>query len=334
MPPDPQDPNSPNSGAEAPEPRQSLREVAESAYDEGIHFRQPQNSLPPRVVECGTSRDDLRLKPRRRPGEAEGKSLPAPRNRPEAQNPPDPAAQARSNQPPDHWSAEDRADFDEAAAGGSSDPPHAGTREMEADYTRKSQANAGAVQAVQRPRADLSGPRHRRSRSEQAGIHPMQAIHDWARLHKGAVSADPQGSRLPVLIEIAERMGFDPASCSPQVASRRRPAARDGAGPGKSDTSPISKAGPTANLQALRAELQAFKQQETETARSRRRSRSTGWSIDTFADEKGADGNRCGPTSTSVLPCIVECSTGQSRARPGRSLSTRRCWMIPRSGRS
>src|SRR4029077_19588636 len=61
---------------------------------------------------------------------------------------PDPAAQARSNQAPEHWSAEDKATFLKLPQEGQAFllKRHG---EMEAEFTRKAQASAGAVQFTQ-----------------------------------------------------------------------------------------------------------------------------------------------------------------------------------------
>ena len=208
------------SGVESPEPRQpSLREIAEAAYDEGS--QEPAESVE--SADRGDGRDRSgRFVPKERAqneGEAE-REAPSPEKPPvEAQDRPDPAAQPRdSNQPPEHWSAELKADFARL--------PQEGKNillrrhgEMEADYTRKSQANASAVQAINAIQPVFQDPDIARAMQE-AGLNAVQVIHDWGRLFKGATSTNP-ADRASTLYEMAERMGFDPAKI---FATNRPPA--------------------------------------------------------------------------------------------------------------
>ena len=62
---------------------------------------------------------------------------------------------------------------------------------MEADYTRKSQQNATAVQAINALTPIFQDPDIARSLQENQ-MHPIQAIQDWARMHKAALSPDPR----------------------------------------------------------------------------------------------------------------------------------------------
>src|SRR6187551_2265664 len=193
-----QSPPNSTSGAEAP---QSIREVAEAAYDE---VTSPDYEAP----ESGVARDERgRFAPKEaRSGEAEDEAPPSPEVKAETPVPPDPAREG--NRPPDHWSAEDRAVFAKL-------PPDAQSMlqrrysEMEADYTRKSQANASAVQAVNQLAPIFSDPDIQRSLSEWQ-MHPIAAIQQWAGFHKRAVSPHVQ-DRAGLLIDLATQMGFDPA---------------------------------------------------------------------------------------------------------------------------
>ncbi len=325
MPPEIPDDNSISGASDsAPEPK-SLRQIAEEAYDgSGDDTSSTADDTTP---DRGDGRDARgRFAPKERvqeAGEAEPKA-PSPEKPPEAQDRTDPAAQARSNQPPEHWSAEDRQMFEKM-------PPEAKAfllrrhNDMEAEFTRKSQANAGAVQAVQALQPVFSDPDIARSMQEN-GLQPIQAIYDWARLHKGAVSADPK-VKAAVLYEIAERMGFDPAKV---FASSRQPA---------TPLTPELQQNPAiryvtdlhgktnSDLQALRAEIQAFK--ANETARMEQEAVShTRSAIDAFADEKGQDGRPLRPYFDRVMPHMLE----MFKANPQRDLREAyetACWMDP-----
>jgi hypothetical protein len=118
----------------------SLRETIESAYDA------PEN------VEAGQSdrvRDSLgRFAPKgEEPGEAELKA-PSPEKPLSEAQPKAPEPAPVGIQAPQHWSAEVKADFERL-------PPEGKAillkrhQEMEADYTRKSQAASGAVNFAQ-----------------------------------------------------------------------------------------------------------------------------------------------------------------------------------------
>jgi len=322
--PDRPDNNSSVSGAtnDAPEPREpSLREIAEAAYDEGSE--DTSDDAP-------SSADDRPRDERGRfaskeqtqdAGEAEGEP-PSPADQTEAQDRPDPAP--GSNQPPEHWSAEFKADFLKLPPEGRDIllKRHA---EMEADYTRKSQQNATAVQTVNALAPIFQDPDITRSLQENQ-MHPVQAIQDWARMHKAAVSPDPR-VRASTLYEIAERMGFDPAKVfatnrqpEPSVpeAVRNDPAYRFVADLNQRTNS---------DLQALRAELQAFRSQENERVEAETL-KATRWSIDNFADEKGADGRPVRPYFDKVLNTVID----MYRANPNRDLQQayeQACWADP-----
>src|SRR4029077_11771805 len=115
---------------------------------------------------------------------------------------PDPAAQARSNQAPEHWSAEDKAVFAKLPAEGQAFllKRHG---EMEAEFTRKSQASAGAVQFTQ-SLAPVFTDRRIQSSLQQMGLNPAQAIQEWAGFHVRAMSPNQQ-DRFNVLVDLTER---------------------------------------------------------------------------------------------------------------------------------
>ena len=123
-------------------PQPSLRETIEQAYDE---------PASPEAGQEGRNRDNLgRFAPKERsePGEAEPRAPSPEKPIVEAQRRPEPAPEGSSTQPPEHWSAEFKADFSKL-------PPEGQAillnrhREMEADYTRKLQASSGAVNFAQ-----------------------------------------------------------------------------------------------------------------------------------------------------------------------------------------
>jgi hypothetical protein len=322
--PDQPDINS-TSGSDAQEAPRSLREIAEAAYDEGSS-NQPAEGEP--VSDRGDGRDSRgRFAPKEQaqePGEAERKA-PSPEKPPvEAQERPDPAAQARaSNQPPEHWSAEDKATFARMPQEGKDFLLRRYT-EMEADYTRKSQQNASAVQAIQAISPVFQDPDIARGMQE-AGLTPVQVIHDWGRLFKGATSMKPQ-DRAATLYEMAERMGFDPAKV---FATSRPPVS----------LTPEQEQDPTvrffadlqgrtnSDLQALRAELQQFKQAEQQRL-EQDAVKVTRGSIDSYADEKGQDGKPLRPYFDAVLPYIIDAF----RLNPQRDLHQtyeEACWANP-----
>jgi hypothetical protein len=310
---DPTQPNS-TSGADpsAVEPSSpSLRDVAEAAYDETTSTE----SEAPRKGSVARDRGGRFASKEQvaRSGEAEPRA-PSPEDDAEATvKAPDPAAQARSNQPPDHWSAEDRAVFERL-------PPEAQSMlqrrysEMEADYTRKSQANASAVQAVNALAPIFSDPDIQRSLSEWQ-MHPIAAIQQWAGFHKRAVSPHIQ-DRAGLLIDLATQMGFDPARL---FATNRPPepqlppeVAKDPAVRYLAD-----QYGKTAgDLQALRNEVQGIRAAEAQKY-EQESLKVTRWSIDTFADEKGPDGKPLRPDFDDQLPFILELY----KANPERDLA-------------
>jgi hypothetical protein len=325
----PENPNNSTSGetSSAPEPR-SLREVAESTYEE-ISSGGSEDYSPGEESDATADRGDGRNRRGRfvardqQPqdtGEAEAEPPSPDETTTETQERPDPA---RGNQPPEHWSAEDKALYQRL-------PPDAKSfltrrySEMEADYTRKSQANAEAVQVTQALNPVFNDPEIMES-LKLNNMHPVQAIYDWARLHKAAVSQNVQ-TRASVLYEIAERMGFDPAKVfarpSPPVdlppEKQNDPAVRYFAelqGRANSD------------LQALRAELNQFKAQENQRieAEALQVTRS---SIDAFADEKGPDGRPLRPHFDKVIGHIISMFK-ENPQRDIREAYETACWMHP-----
>jgi len=299
---DPTQPNS-TSGADpsAVEPSSpSLRDVAEAAYDETTSTE----SEAPRKGSVARDRGGRFASKEQvaRSGEAEPRA-PSPEDDAEATvKAPDPAAQARSNQPPDHWSAEDRAVFERL-------PPEAQSMlqrrysEMEADYTRKSQANASAVQAVNQLAPIFQDPDISRSLNEW-NMNPIAAVQQWASFHKRAVSTDPR-ERGGLLIDLAQQMGFDPAKV---FATNSQPEPQ--LPPGVKDDPAVrylaNQYGKTASeLQAIRNEVQGIRAAEQQKY-EQESLKVTRWSIDKYADEKGPDGKALRPDFDEHLPYILE----------------------------
>ncbi len=332
MPATPENNNSISGGDDAPEPKQSLREIAEAAYDDissqsdddiGVEGAEPSPG------DRGDGRDVhgrfVAKEPSQDAGEAKAKPS-SPETPPveTTQKTPDPAAQpGASNQLPEHWSAEDKAMFAKLPQDAQSFLMRRHT-EMEADYTRKSQANAEAVQALHSLTPVFQDPDIAKSMQEN-NFTPMQAIMDWARLHKGAVSANPR-DRATTLYEIAERMGFDPA----RVFAPSRPPVqlteeqkRDPAIMYFADLH--SKA--VSDLQALRAELTQFKSSE-EGRIQEEALRVTRGSIDAFADEKDAQGKPLRPHFDKVIGLIIESLTADP-SRDIQSVYEQACWAHP-----
>jgi hypothetical protein len=296
--PDPTDQDSLISGAddsaEGSSPP-SLREIAEKAYDEGSR---PEREAP--TDDGGRARDDRgRFAPKEsKTGEAE-REAPSPEPKAETPVPTDPAL---SNRAPDHWSAQDKAVFDRS-------PPEVKEMlqrrysEMEADYTRKSQANASAVQAVNALAPIFNDPDIQRSLAS-LNVHPVGAIQQWASFHKRAVSPNVQ-DRAALMIDLAEQMGFDPARL---FAVNRPPEPQ--LPPGVADDPAIrhfaNLYGKTASeMQSLRNQLQNIqateqKKYEQETLKVAR------WNIDQWADEKGPDGIKLRADFNDQLPYLLK----------------------------
>jgi len=186
-------------------PAPTLRETIEAAYDEAEDVQETGQE--------GRVRDSYGrfvAKDRVEPGEAEPAKAPSPDKAitAEPQKPAEPAPQGRSTQPPEHWSAEDRATFAKLPLEGQSFLMRR-HQEMEADYTRKAQAASGAVQFTQALAPVFEDPVIQGS-LQQYGLNAAQAVQQWAAYHKRAQSPDPR-EKITMLAEIAQNMGFDPA---------------------------------------------------------------------------------------------------------------------------
>ena len=298
----------------------SLRDIAEQAYDdletEALAPEAPAPAEGEAAEEPLASDDRPRDKSGRwvakstepQPGEAIEPLDPAPKKPIEGQKPDaDPAAaQApRSNQAPEHWSAEDKATFAKLPPEGQSFllKRHG---DMEAEFTRKSQASAGAVHFTQALAPVFQDPHIARS-LQAAGVHPVQAIHEWANWHRMGTSENQQ-DKFKLLVDLTQRMGLDPA----RIFSALNQSQPNPMGLSEEDLKdPAVKfiadhlGRTTSEIGALKGELQRMQNAE-QNARQEWGVRSARQSIDQFADEKGKDGRPLRPYFDAVLPIILD----------------------------
>lgn len=310
------------------EPRQSIRDVAEAAYDEVSRVSPTEGTS---AEEAGGQRRDERgrfaAKEPQEPGVAEPQA-PSPEPQAEAQTQTDPAAQQGEKQSgPEHWSAEDRAMYAKLPQDARAflDRRH---REMEADFTRKSQANAGAVQALNALAPIFSDPAISQSlRANQ--MHPVQAIGEWAAFHKRGSHPDPR-VRAELLYDLTQRMGFDPAKVF--ATTRQQPGSPQGVPEGLLQDPKLKYLAEQlgrrdGDLQALRNELQRFHQERQEQQEGEALAQ-TRWVIDNYADEKGPDGRPLRPYFDRVIRHV----TDAFKLDPDVDLDEayqRACWLDP-----
>jgi hypothetical protein len=200
---------------------------------------------------------------------------------------------------------------------------------MEAEFTRKSQASAGAVQFTQALAPVFNDPQIAAS-LKQAGVHPAQAIHEWAGWHKMGTSPNQQ-DKFTLLVNLTQRMGLDPARIFSALSNSPPPPPM---GLSEEDLKdPAVKLiadhlGKTTNeLGALRGELQRMQHAE-QNARAEWGVRNARQGIDGFADEKSADGRPLRPHFDAVLPLLIDLF----KANPQRNLAEAydaACWAHP-----
>ena len=327
-------------------PPPSLRDIAEQAYDDlenPVEAEAPAEGPGP--SEEGASEEPLAdgSRPRDKqgrwvsksegsqPGEAIEPLDPAPKPKLETQKPPvDPAAAppaARSNQAPEHWSAEDKATFAKLPQEGQAFllKRHG---EMEAEFTRKSQASAGAVQFTQALAPVFNDPQIAKS-LQQAGVHPVQAIHEWANWHRMGTS-EQQSDKFKLLVDLTQRMGLDPA----RIFSALSNPPPNQMGLSEEDLKdPAVKyiadhLGKTTNeITTLRGELQRMQHAE-QTARQEWAFRNARQGIDGFADEKSKDGRPLHPHFDAVLPQLIEMFKVNPQRNMVEAYETA-CWANP-----
>jgi len=330
-------------------PPPSLRDIAEQAYDD-LETQAEAAEAPEGPSEEGGAEEPLASDDRPRdksgrwvaksegppPGEAIEPLDPAPKKPIQDPTPPkaDPAAApapapaARSNQVPEHWSAEDKATFAKLPPEGQSFllKRHG---EMEAEFTRKSQASAGAVQFTQALAPVFKDPAIAAS-LKQAGVHPVQAIQEWATWHKMGSSPDQQ-EKFKLLVGLTQRMGLDPARIFSALSNQPPPIP-----PGLTEEDLKDPAvrliadhlgRSESKFQALEGQLKQREQQEQQ-ARAAWGIRNARQGIDGFADEKAKDGRPLRPHFDAVLPIILD----MFKANPNRNLAETydaACWAHP-----
>jgi hypothetical protein len=323
----------------------SLRDIAEQAYDDletAAEAEAPAEGPGPTdeaPAEQPLATDDRPrdksgrwvAKDGSQPGEAIEPLDPAPKPKIEVQKPPtDPASAPapRSNQVPEHWSAEDKATFAKLPQEGQAFllKRHG---EMEAEFTRKSQASAGAVQFTQALAPVFNDPQIAAS-LRQAGVHPVQAIQEWATWHKMGTSPDQQ-DKFKLLVGLTQRMGLDPARIFSALQNQPPPGPMNLSEEDLKDPAVkfiADHLGKTSNeLATIRGELQRRDQIEQQ-ARADWSVRSARQGIDGFADEKSKDGRPLRPHFDAVLPILIDFF----KANPQRNLAEAydaACWAHP-----
>ena len=292
---------SPSTETPAERPAPTLRETIEAAYDSSEAEDAGQDDRP---------RDSYgRFAPKERaePGEAEPKEAPSP-DKPIAEEtqkrPTEPAVAtaASSTQPPDHWSAEDKALFSRLPQDGQQFIMRR-HQEMEADYTRKSQASSGAVNFARALSPVFNDPVIQGS-LQQGGMNPVEAVQQWADFHRRAINPDPR-EKINLLVDLSQRMGLDPARLfaiqSPQVPGL---SPKDMADPAiRHFADHISRT--QSEIQTLKNQLQQMRDAEV-AQRQQESLDQTRWGIDQFAAEKDQSGKPLRPHFDRVLPHIIK----------------------------
>jgi hypothetical protein len=317
--PDENNPSPLSNGATTSEPRKSLREVAEDAYDQVLDASEAEDSA--QVDDSGQPRDAQgRFASRPQPGEA-AEAAPPPSPDSDQPQPQDahPAPQGSSSEPPANWSAADREMFGKA-------PPDMQAwalrrhSEMESDYQRRVQATAQADSFVRALAPVFSDPVIAGS-IQQARMTPQQTIEQWGAFHKWFMT-DPQG----LIRELQQRAGIDPAAMAPSRSGQGQLSEQDMADPAiryfADHVGATSKR--VQQLEGLLQQMQLQSQQAAEAEALK----VTRWGIDSFAEEKDQQGNLLRPDFDALMPQIIELY----QANPGRDLNeayqTAR-WMNP-----
>jgi len=315
----------------APEaPRPSLREVAEAAWDEVQDAADDSNEQASGEAagQEGRARDRLgRFAPAdqvAKPGEQSTDPAPQVDDASSDAKPVDPAPPGSSNQPPQHWPEEARKLFAEATPKIQQFMLERHTA-MERDYQAKTQAAATAVQFTQSLAPIFQHPAIAGA-LQQSGLSPHDAIGQWASFQLRAVDPNPQ-VRMALWQELGQRMGLNPAAqgqmSQPGSAALSEDDLKDPAIRYFADH--IGKT--FQDVQALRGELYQMRQQEAEKANAEVL-KVTRWSIDSFADEKDAQGQPKHPHFDAVLPYMIDLY----RANPERDLQEayeQAIWAVP-----
>lgn len=332
------DQGKPNGAAAAdptPPARRSLREIAEDAYDETIEAADAEapdeGQEPGQVDGSGQPRDGrgrfAAKTPEAQPGEAvatEGEPPSPVEGSQQPQEPhPAPAQPGVAAQAPQHWNAADRELFAKQA-------PEAQQfllrrhGEMEADYQRRTQANATAIKFTDALAPVFQDPVVAGS-IQQNGLSPYDAIVEWAGMHRRFYQ-DPAG----LIRDLAQRANLDPAALGP---SRSGPAAPPLSEQELKDPAiryfadHISRN--SQEVQALRGQLQSMQQAEV-TRTNAEALKVTRWGIDSFAEEKGANGQLLRPDFDTLLPHIIDLFKANPQRDMREAYETAR-WMHPQT---
>jgi len=191
---------------------------------------------------------------------------------------------------PQHWSAEVRARFQKLSPEDQSFlvDRH---KEMEADYTRKTQASAAAVGFVQELMPIFEDPAIKQSLAA-VGAPPAHAIREWAAFHKRAMSPNIE-DRKGLLQDLAQRMGLDPAA---SVPSNQPPPA---------GLTPQHLADPAVKYMADQLGTALKKVASLEQYFNDFRTTGARRDIDGVADERDASGNLVRPDFNQYIPAIA-----------------------------
>jgi hypothetical protein len=299
------DPPTTEPPAAPPAAPKSLREVAEDAYDEVLDDSSAEGQEQGAVDEAGRQRDARGRFAKAEPGEAEAQP-PSPETKPASAQEPHPAPEqppGRAAEAPQNWSAADRETF-------AKQTPEAQQfllrrhSEMEGDYQRRVQANATAAQFTQSLGPIFSDPVIGQS-LQQSNLSPFEAIVEWASMHRRAMSPNVQ-DRVQLLAEIGQRMGLDPAAVFGQSRPGQQPqlSEQDLQDPAiRFFADHVSRT--VQDVQALRGQIVAMQRQEADRTAAETM-KVTRWGIDSFAEEKGPDGQLLRPDFDAVLPQIIE----------------------------
>jgi hypothetical protein len=316
----------PSNGVTQSEPRKSLREAAEAAWDSVVE-EAPEEDGEPAVDDQAQPRDNLGRfvsKPEEaKPGEAEPDGS---QPREDEQQAPDgapsvpPAPEGSSREPPQHWDAKARemyARLPEEAK----DFLLERVRSTEADYTRKVQAAATAVQFTNALGPTFQDPQIAAS-LQQAGITPYDAIQQWAAFHKWYLT-NPAG----MIEELRNRAGLNSAANGQTKNPLGLPddVLADPAVAKFADYIGATQS----EMQALRGTLNQIVQSgiDQQNAQAVAQSR---WTIEQFADAKDQQGNPLHPflDHPEVIGELIE----KFRVDPNRDLQQtydRAVWAVP-----
>ena len=300
-------------------PARSLREIAEDSWDEVVEGESPDEgddgSQQP-VDDGGRKRDEYGRFAKVEPGEAADEGPPSPDEHlaPQPEAATQPAQAVSSVEAPANWSAQDRQDFQKLPREGQAFLLRRHS-EMEGDYQRRVQATGVAAQFTEAVAPVFQDPVVQGS-LQQNGLSPVEAIQQWAAMHRRAYHPDPR-ERVNLLVDIARNVGLDPAA----IFATSQPSLP--AGLSEADLKdPAIKffadhiGRQSSEVQQLRNSFQQMvnAQQHEAAQQSLKVHR---WGIDTFAEAADERGNKLHPYFDEVMEQIVELY----KANPNRDLA-------------